>query len=153
MSEILDLAKTLERKSKQRAERSEVILENAFNEHEQHIKAALQKKRVKISNVISQDRSYAEKQSTLLKRAVLRTWIWLPITLITVLILAWGIAWGQGKLIERNWQTISEQNRTIEKLKSQGGNIQISNCDNRTCVQIDESAGAYQDGYRIPQGY
>ncbi|WP_416376241.1 MbeB family mobilization protein, partial [Vibrio algivorus] len=96
MSEILDLAKTLERKSKQRAERSEVILENAFNEHEQHIKAALQKKRVKISNVISQDRSYAEKQSTLLKRAVLRTWIWLPITLITVLILAWGIAWGQG---------------------------------------------------------
>lgn len=49
--------------------------------------------------------------------------------------------------------TIATMEETVRELQRQGGKIQFSSCDHRTCVKIDETAPTYQDGYRILEGY
>lgn len=68
-----------------------------------------------------------------------------------------GGSWGMmhyltGQIRDRQ-ATIATMEETVRKLQHQGGKIQFSSCDYRTCVKIDETAPTYQDGYRILEGY
>lgn len=68
-----------------------------------------------------------------------------------------GGSWGMmhyltGQIRDRQ-ATIATMEETVRELQHQGGKIQFSSCDHRTCVKIDETAPTYQDGYRILEGY
>ena len=68
-----------------------------------------------------------------------------------------GGSWGMmhyltGQIRDRQ-ATIATMEETVRELQRQGGKIQFSSCDHRTCVKIDETAPTYQDGYRILEGY
>ena len=47
------------------------------------------------------------------------------------------------------YNDIQAMQNKVDYLKSQGGSMNISNCDNKICIQIDTSKPIYQDGFRI----
>ncbi|WP_288410096.1 hypothetical protein ACSF3O_03135 [Acinetobacter soli] len=52
-----------------------------------------------------------------------------------------------------------KQQATVEHLNRSGGSLTISTCRRpeskaqRLCIQINKSAGGWQNGYMIPMGY
>ena len=54
-----------------------------------------------------------------------------------------------GYVSKSKYSDINEMQKKVEYLKSKGGSMNISNCDNQLCIQIDTSKPNYQDGFRI----
>ena len=54
-----------------------------------------------------------------------------------------------GYVSKSKYSDINEMQKKVEYLKSRGGSMNISNCDNQLCIQIDTSKPNYQDGFRI----
>lgn len=148
MSKILDMAQNFEQKSKQLALDTEQSLKSEFERHERFITTVLKSSEQKIERDIS-------AQNRKMSALVLRTWLWVALSVIIAFTGCLSALWWQGKMISENWQTISEQKRTIQELSDRGGKIQLSRCgeQERLCARIDENARPYQDGYRILKGY
>ena len=150
MSKIFDLAQSFEEKSKQQANDTETRLATALKTHETFISDALDKSETIISGAIN-------AQNRRIRALLLKTWLWMGLSLIAILTASYGVIWLQGEMITQNWLTISEQKDTLQQLEAKGGKIQWSQCgeNRRLCVMIDEKAGTYgQDGeWRILKGY
>ncbi|MGL4601875.1 MAG: MbeB family mobilization protein [Plesiomonas sp.] len=154
MSKIFDLAQSFEEKSKQQVSDTETRLTTAFEMHATFISDALGKNETIISDVIN-------AQNRRIRALLLKTWIWMALSLIAILIASYGVIWLQGKMIIKNWQAISEQKDTLQQLEAKGGKIQMSTCGDkeRLCVKIDLDAGSFGDNqkgvypWRIPEGY
>lgn len=119
MNKILDLAQSFEQKSKQQASDIEQSLRSEFERHERAISEALSASEKKISADISD-------QSERLSRLALKTWLWLPVTVVLVLTAAWGVVWWQGVMIRDNWQEISRQKAALEKLEARTWGLELS---------------------------
>jgi hypothetical protein len=72
----------------------------------------------------------------------------------------WGVTQYLGsQLVEKQQRLalmgaeITRREKLLAFLKSEGGAIQFSTCDGRRCIQIDEGAETYENGYRILKGY
>lgn len=150
MSEILNLAKGFEEKSRQLAGDTARNLQSEFERHEQFISEALKSSEQKISVAIN-DRNQR------LSRLVLRSWSWLLLTVITVTIACWGVIWYQGHQISDNWKMIAEQKRAIAQMRDQGGNLIWNTCGDsgKKCLEIDTKAGSFGEHsqYMIPKEY
>ncbi|WP_422126115.1 MbeB family mobilization protein [Vibrio lentus] len=146
------MAKGFNEQSKKQANAIEQQLKQDFKKHEARIQAALNESEQRITSDIS-------AQNARLSRLTLKTWIWLPVTVITVLIACWGVIWWQGVTIAQNQQEISHQQSTLKELEAKGGKIQMSTCgdQNQLCIKIDLEASSYgADGvypWKIPEGY
>ncbi|WP_020846113.1 MbeB family mobilization protein [Vibrio harveyi] len=152
MSKILNLARDFNSQSKKQANAIEQTLKQDFERHEQRIQDALKASEQKITNDI-------QDQQSRLNLLVMKTWIWLPIMVITVLIACWGVIWWQGMTIAQNQQEISRQQSTLKALSAKGGNIQMSTCgdQNQLCIKIDLDETSYGANgvypWKIPEGY
>ena len=125
MSKLLDLAKTLETNSKAQAEATEKVLASVFAKHENTINDALNASQQKIKSAIN-----AHNQN--IQGTMLKHWLWLLLSVITLLIALQAILWWQGEKIAQNWQAIARQNSQLEALAKQGDKIQISTCGSKS---------------------
>ncbi|WP_409327339.1 MbeB family mobilization protein, partial [Vibrio parahaemolyticus] len=107
------MARDFNSQSKKQANAIEQTLKKDFEKHEQRIQDALKASEQKITNDI-------QDQQSRLNLLVMKTWIWLPITVITVLIACWGVIWWQGMTIAQNQQEISRQQSTLQALAAKG---------------------------------
>lgn len=154
MSKIFDLAQSFEEKSKQQVNDTEKRLATALETHETFISDALDKSETIISGAIN-------AQNRRIRALLLKTWLWMGLSLIAILTASYGVIWLQGEMITQNWQTISQQKDTLQQLEAKGGKIQMSTCGDkkRLCVKIDLDAGTFGDNqkgvypWRIPEGY
>lgn len=154
MSKIFDLAQSFEEKSKQQANDTETRLATALETHETFISTALETSETIISDAIN-------AQNRRIRALLLKTWLWMGLSLIAILTASYGVIWLQGEMITQNWQTISQQKDTLQQLEAKGGKIQMSTCGDkkRLCVKIDLDAGTFGDNqkgvypWRIPEGY
>ncbi|WP_047706690.1 MbeB family mobilization protein (plasmid) [Edwardsiella tarda] len=154
MSKIFDLAQSFEEKSKQQVNDTEKRLATALETHETFISTALGTSETIISDAIN-------AQNRRIRALLLKTWLWMGLSLIAILTASYGVIWLQGEMITQNWQTISEQKDTLQQLEAKGGKIQMSTCGDkkRLCVKIDLDAGTFGDTqkgvypWRIPEGY
>lgn len=68
-----------------------------------------------------------------------------------------GGSWGMMHYLSRQIMTrqaiIATMEDNIQTLTAQGGKIQLITCGHRLCVQTDETAPSFQEGYRILKGY
>ncbi|MGT3776412.1 MbeB family mobilization protein [Vibrio cholerae] len=148
MSKILNLAQDFEKKSKQQAHDIEQRLKSEFERHEKFIEEALRSSEQKIKGDIN-------AQNQRMSALVLKSWLWIVLSVFLVLVACTGVIWWQGRTILANQLEINRQNATIERLEKNGGKIQFSTCGEKRqlCAKIDENAPTYQDGYRILKGY
>lgn len=152
MSKILDLAKNFEATSKQQASDTKAKLKDEFSKHEAFIAEELRLSEQKMKSAI-----HAQQQS--LTKLILKTWLWIPLMLGSLLVMSWGIIHYQGSLIKENYLEIAAQKKTLRTLKQQGGKIQIGACgkEKTLCVKIDLDAEAYGKNkiypWMIPEGY
>ena len=150
MSKLLDLAKTLETNSKAQAEATEKVLASVFAKHENTINDALNASQQKIKSAIN-----AHNQN--IQGTMLKNWLWLLLSVITLLIALQAILWWQGEKIAQNWQAIARQNSQLEALAKQGDKIQISTCGSKSqfCIKVDHSQGTFgkNSEWMIPEGY
>ncbi|MGD6738127.1 MbeB family mobilization protein [Photobacterium leiognathi subsp. mandapamensis] len=123
MSRILDLAQNFEAKSKQQAHDTERHLKNVFEKHEKFIEQALRSSEQKITDDIN---AQNQRMSTL----VLKSWLWIVLSVFLVLVACTGVIWWQGKTILTNQQEISLQKTMIERLESEGGRFNSTNAEN-----------------------
>ncbi|MDG2733367.1 MbeB family mobilization protein, partial [Vibrio parahaemolyticus] len=108
MSKILDLAQDFEKKSKQQALDTEQHLKSEFERHETFIEQALRSSEQKIKDDIS-------VQNQRMSALVLKSWLWIVLTIVLVLAACMGVIWWQGEIILANQQEINRQNATIER--------------------------------------
>ncbi|MFL7013723.1 MbeB family mobilization protein [Enterovibrio norvegicus] len=151
MSKILSLAQDFEKKSKQQAHDTEQRLKSEFERHETFIEQALRSSEQKIKGDI-------RDQNQRLSALVLKSWLWIVLSAVLVLVACSSVIWWQGKTILENQLEISQQSKTLEDLKSKGGKIQMSTCGDQEqlCIKIDlrrkVTAGTVYP-WRIPEGY
>ncbi|MDX1266191.1 MAG: MbeB family mobilization protein [Oceanisphaera sp.] len=151
MSEILNLAKSFQQKSKQQAESIEQTLQDDFKRHENAIKEALKSSTTTIENAIS-------GQSHRAQRLVLKTWLGCGIAVASILLLAQGLIWYQGVQIADNWQTISQQRQQLATLEKNGSKITLADCGGRLCIPAAKDGKGWtrssdQRPLFIPEGY
>ncbi|NMT18278.1 hypothetical protein HKA99_28445, partial [Vibrio parahaemolyticus] len=79
--------------------------------HEQRIQDALKSSEQKIINDI-------QEQQSRLNLLVMKTWIWLPVTLLFLVIVSYGIAWYQGQTILDNQKKIARQKAILEQFQN-----------------------------------
>lgn len=148
MSEMSRLATAFEERSKEQAESTEKAVRSAFEKHESALLSALSESEKRTSDAI-------RAQSRSLQRAALRSWMAVTIPIAASLALGLGAIATMGWYITGQINEIASHNATLEKLRSEGGGIQLSHCgeSRRLCTKIDEDAPRYQGGYRILEGY
>ena len=151
MSKISDLATDFKKKSNQQVLDTEQNLKSAFKQHEKIIESALSESEQKIKSGIN---GLNRRMSFL----VLKTWLWLVLTIVMLLGAIQGVLWWQGSQIKDNWNVISKQNETIRQLKAKGGNIKLSQCEDRLCIPVAENGEGWtrksdQRPMFIPEGY
>ncbi|WP_412034732.1 MbeB family mobilization protein [Vibrio paracholerae] len=154
MSKILNLAQDFEKKSKQQAHDTEQRLKSEFERHEKFIEEALRSSEQKIKGDIN-------AQNQRMSALVLKSWLWIVLSVFLVLVACTGVIWWQGRTILANQLEINQQNATIKQLESKGGKIQMSTCgeQKQLCIKIDLKAISYGDNengvypWKIPEGY
>ena len=150
MSKILDMAKDFEQNSKQQANAIEKRLSEEFTRHEKAISGALKSSEERMSAAIAE---HNQSMGWLL----LKTWIWMLVSIVLFLSATSGILWYQGELI-------AERQANLQALAEKGGKIQIGTCGldgekKRLCVKIDTEEkpygveGSEKYPWMIPEGY
>ena len=145
MSKILDMAKDFEQNSKQQANAIEKRLTEEFTRHEKAISGALKSSEEKMSAAIAE---HSQKMGWLL----LKTWIWMLVSIVLFLSATSGILWYQGELI-------AERQATLQALAEKGGKLKLTQCGKKLehlCVQISDPNPTVwgKDTYWIvPKGY
>jgi len=120
MSSLLTQAKNFEQKSKAQQKHIGEILQIAFSEHEQSVKAALNSSEKRISDaILAHEKGMSEAMQSN-RRNVLKMVgrTWLTISLVSVLLVgtSGSILWWQGQQITTNYTTLSAQKITLAKL-------------------------------------
>ncbi|MCA2459247.1 MbeB family mobilization protein, partial [Vibrio alginolyticus] len=110
MSKILNMARDFNSQSKKQANAIEQTLKKDFERHEQRIQDALKASEQKIINDI-------QEQQSRLNLLVMKTWIWLPVTLLFLVIVSYGIVWYQGQTILDNQKKIARQKAILEQFQ------------------------------------
>ncbi|WP_419639179.1 MbeB family mobilization protein, partial [Vibrio anguillarum] len=118
MSKILSLAQDFEKKSKQQAHDTEQRLKSEFERHETFIEQALRSSEQKIKGDI---RAQNQRMSAL----VLKSWLWIVLSVVLVLVACSSVIWWQGMIITQNQQEISRQQASLEKLNAKTWGIRL----------------------------
>jgi hypothetical protein len=97
-------------------------------------------------------------QNTRLSRLTLKTWIWLPVTVVSVLLVGWGVIWIEGQVIYNRTQELIQLQANIKELESKGGKIHLNKCGERICIAAAEDSGEWTRNSDsrpmfIPEGY
>jgi hypothetical protein len=148
MSDISNMAAAFEQRSKQQAEDTEQAVKRAFEKHESALLSALSASEKKTSAAIA-------AQHQRLRQTALKTWMFIAISMVLVFLLGGSAILTMGWYIDRQVNEIANNRTTLEMMNERGGSADLSHCgdDRRLCVKIDESAGRYQGGYQIMEGY
>lgn len=148
MSEISRLAKAFEQRASEQAESTESAVKSAFERHESALLSALSESEKTTSAAI-------RAQSRRLQKTALKSWLAVTIPVALTLLLAAGALGSMGWYISHQVDEVAQHRATLEVLKAEGGEIELSRCgeSRRLCAKIDEDADRYQNGYRILKGY
>lgn len=148
MSDISNMAAAFEQKSKQQAEDTEQAVKRAFEKHESALLSALSASEKKTSAAIA-------AQHQRLRQTALKSWMAIVIPVSLTFLLGASAIVTMGWYIDHQVNEILNNRTTLETLHEKGGSADLSHCgeDRRLCVKIDESAGRYQGGYQVMEGY
>ncbi|HHY0567229.1 TPA: MbeB family mobilization protein [Vibrio parahaemolyticus] len=140
MSKILNMARDFNSQSKKQANAIEQTLKKDFERHEQRIQDALKSSEQKIINDI-------QEQQSRLNLLVMKTWIWLPVTLLFLVIVSYGIAWYQGQTILDNQKKIARQKAILEQFQNKTWGLSLYES------QKGERFIVIPEGYSIMEGW
>lgn len=124
MSEILDLARNFEERSKQQATATEQRVANAYAQHEQNLLSALLLSEETLSAAINARETSlnallsATEANT--RALVVSSWKWLLGTILTVLLASTGALLVTGKVVAENLRLIEQQKVTMANMQGLG---------------------------------
>ena len=118
MSEILNLAKGFEEKSKQQAQDTEQSVKREFVRLETSISAELQSSSQSISNAI---REQNDKLTGMLRATATTALIWIVVCAALLIGILSGIIWLQGQIISSRLSDIDGYSQQLASLKAKSG--------------------------------
>ena len=118
MSEILNLAKGFEEKSKQQAQDTEQSVKREFGRLETSISAELQSSSQSISNAIREQNG---RLTGMIRATVTTALIWIVVCAVLLIGILSGIIWLQGQIISSRLSDIDGYSQQLESLKAKSG--------------------------------
>ena len=118
MSEILNLAKGFEEKSKQQAQDTEQSVKREFGRLETSISAELQSSSQSISNAIREQNG---RLTGMIRATVTTALIWIVVCAALLIGILSGIIWLQGQIISSRLSDIDGYSQQLESLKAKSG--------------------------------
>ena len=118
MSEILNLAKGFEEKSKQQAQDTEQSVKREFARLETSISAELQSSSQSISNAIREQNG---RLTGMLKATATTALIWIVVCAALLIGILSGIIWFQGQIISSRLSDIDGYSQQLASLKAKSG--------------------------------
>lgn len=118
MSEILNLAKGFEEKSKQQAQDTEQSVKREFGRLETSISAELQSSSQSISNAIREQNG---RLTGMIRATATTALIWIVVCAALLIGILSGIIWLQGKIISSRLNDIDGYSQQLASLKAKSG--------------------------------
>ncbi|MCP4010253.1 MAG: protein MobB [Proteobacteria bacterium] len=118
MSEILNLAKGFEEKSKQQAQDTEQSVKREFGRLETSISAELQSSSQSISNAIREQNG---RLTGMIRATTTTALVWIVICAALLIGILSGIIWFQGKIISSRLSDIDGYSQQLASLKAKSG--------------------------------
>jgi len=118
MSEILNLAKGFEEKSKQQAQDTEQSVKREFGRLEMSISAELQSSSQSISNAIREQNG---RLTGMIRATVTTALIWIVVCAALLICILSGIIWLQGQIISSRLSDIDGYSQQLASLKAKSG--------------------------------
>lgn len=118
MSEILNLAKGFEEKSKQQAQDTEQSVKREFGRLETSISAELQSSSQSISNAIREQNG---RLTGMIRATATTALIWIVVCAALLIGILSGIIWLQGKIITSRLTDIDSYSHQLASLKAKSG--------------------------------
>ncbi|WP_291970674.1 MbeB family mobilization protein [Candidatus Symbiopectobacterium sp.] len=118
MSDILNLAKGFEEKSKQHAQDTEQSVKREFARLETSISAELQSSLQRISNAIREQNG---RLKGMIRASVSTAMAWIFICFALLIGILGGIIWFQGTIITSRLSEMDSYSQQLESLKAKGG--------------------------------
>ena len=118
MSEILNLAKGFEEKSKQQAQDTEQSVKREFGRLETSISAELQSSSQSISNAIREQNG---RLTGMIRATVTTALIWIVVCAALLIGILSGIIWLQGQIISSRLSDIDGYSQQLASLKAKSG--------------------------------
>ena len=118
MSEILNLAKGFEEKSKQQAQDTEQSVKREFGRLETSISAELQSSSQSISNAIREQNG---RLTGMIRATVTTALIWTVVCAALLIGILSGIIWLQGQIISSRLSDIDGNSQQLASLKAKSG--------------------------------
>ena len=118
MSEILNLAKGFEEKSKQQAQDTEQSVKREFARLETSISAELQSSSQSISNAIREQNG---RLTGMIRTSVSAAMAWVFLCFALLIGIMGGIIWFQGTIITSRLSEMDSYSQQLESLKAQSG--------------------------------
>lgn len=118
MSEILNLAKGFEEKSKQQAQDTEQSVKREFGRLEMSIGAELQSSSQSISNAIREQNG---RLTGMIRATVTTALIWIVVCAALLIGILSGIIWLQGQIISSRLSDIDGYSQQLASLKAKSG--------------------------------
>ena len=118
MSEILNLAKGFEEKSKQQAQDTEQSVKREFARLETSISAELQSSSQSISNAIREQNG---RLTGMIRATVTTALIWIVVCTALLIGILSGIIWLQGQIISSRLSDIDGYSQQLASLKAKSG--------------------------------
>ncbi|HDL8237429.1 TPA: MbeB family mobilization protein [Yersinia enterocolitica] len=118
MSEILNLAKGFEEKSKQQAQDTEQSVKREFGRLETSISAELQSSSQSISNAIREQNG---RLTGMIRATVTTALIWIAVCAALLIGILSGIIWLQGQIISSRLSDIDGYSQQLASLKAKSG--------------------------------
>ncbi|EHX6122255.1 MbeB family mobilization protein [Salmonella enterica subsp. enterica serovar Infantis] len=118
MSEILNLAKGFEEKSKQQAQDTEQSVKREFGRLETSISAELQSSSQSISNAIREQNG---RLTGMIRATVTTALIWIVVCAALLIGILSGIIWLQGQIISSRLSDIDGYSQQLANLKAKSG--------------------------------
>ncbi|HBR1796192.1 TPA: protein MobB [Klebsiella pneumoniae] len=118
MSEILNLAKGFEAKSRQQAQDTEQSVKREFERLETSIREDLKSSSQNISNAI---REQNDKLTSIVRHSILSALGWIFLFAVLLIMILGGIIWYQGTVITSRLNEMDSYSQQLESLKAQSG--------------------------------
>lgn len=118
MSEILNLAKSFEEKSKQQAQDTEQSVKREFERLETSISEDLKSSSQSISNAI---REQNDQLTSIVRYSILSALGWIFLFAVLLIMILGGIIWYQGTVITSRLDEMDSYSQQLESLKAQSG--------------------------------
>ncbi|EIH3027337.1 MbeB family mobilization protein [Salmonella enterica subsp. enterica serovar Telelkebir] len=129
MSEILNLAKAFEEKSKQQARDTEQSVKHEFVRLEKSISAELQSSAKSINDAIREQNS---KLTGMIRATVTGSMAWTFVCFALLISILSGVIWFQGTIIASRLKEMDSYSQQLDSLKAKSGaGVMIYNVDNQ----------------------